>query len=185
MPPALLFDRDDTLIVDVPYLADPELVQPVPGAAALLDELRHAGVPVGVVSNQSGVASGKVTLAQLAAVNARVEQLLGPFDTWQICPHGPADGCACRKPRPGLVTAAARRLGVAPAHCVMIGDIGSDVQAALAAGARAVLVPTDKTRPAEIAHARAVARVAPDLATAVDLALAGTGSDGGREEDSR
>ncbi|MCM6772123.1 HAD family hydrolase [Nocardia sp. CDC159] len=186
MPAALLFDRDDTLIVDVPYLADPALVQPVPGAARLLAGVRAAGVPIGVVSNQSGVARGIVSPERLAAVNARVEELLGPFDTWQICPHGPADGCACRKPRPGLITAAARGLGVRPERCVMIGDIGADVRAAQAAGARAVLVPTPKTRPEEVAHARATARVAPDLATAVALALADIDPEEvGRKGDSR
>ena len=82
---------------------------------------------------------------ELAKVNARVESLLGPFDTWQICPHAPDAGCGCRKPEPGLVTAAAYELGVAPDECLMIGDIGSDVDAALTAGARAVLCP-DATR---------------------------------------
>ncbi|MFF0490296.1 D-glycero-alpha-D-manno-heptose-1,7-bisphosphate 7-phosphatase [Nocardia sp. NPDC004068] len=171
MTAALLFDRDDTLIVDVPYLSDPALVQPVPGAVELLDRLRADGIPIGVVSNQSGVARGLLTVDQLAAVNARVEELLGPFDTWQICVHAPADDCACRKPRPGLILAAARALGVDPAHCVVIGDIGADVRAALAAGADAVLVPTARTRLEEIEHARAAARVAPDLVTAVALAL--------------
>ncbi|WP_024800583.1 HAD family hydrolase [Nocardia sp. BMG51109] len=167
---ALLFDRDDTLIHDVPYLSDPALVQPIPGAVTVLAAVRAAGVPTAVVSNQSGVASGAITPERLAAVVARVDALLGPFDTWQICPHGPADGCECRKPRPGLIRAAAAALGLPPARCVVIGDIGSDVHAARAAGARAILVPTARTRPAEISHARAVAQVAPDLVTAVTLA---------------
>ncbi|MBF6359396.1 HAD family hydrolase [Nocardia farcinica] len=173
-PCAVLFDRDDTLIVDVPYLADPAGVRPVPGAAEQLNRLRAAGIRVGVVSNQSGVAAGLISPTQLAAVNARVEELLGPFDTWQVCTHGRDDGCRCRKPEPGLVIDAAAALGTVPADCVLIGDIGSDVAAAVAAGARAVLVPTAKTRPEEIAYAREVALVAPDLADAVTLALSGT-----------
>ncbi|WP_084460703.1 HAD-IIIA family hydrolase [Nocardia kruczakiae] len=171
-PPAVLFDRDDTLIIDVPYLSDPQLVEPVPGAAAELDRLRRAGVRIGVVSNQSGVGAGTITPEQLAAVTAKVEDLLGPVDTWQICPHRRDEGCECRKPQPGLVVSAAEALGTTPDRCVVIGDIGSDVEAAAAAGARAVLVPTAKTRPSEIAFAAVVAHVAPDLRTAVSLALA-------------
>jgi histidinol-phosphate phosphatase family protein len=169
---AVLFDRDGTLIVDVPYNGDPDLVVPMPGARVALDRLRAAGLRLGVVTNQSGLARGHFTAAQLAAVNQRVEALLGPFDTWQVCPHGSADACACRKPAPGLVLAAAAALGVDPSSCVVIGDIGADVGAALAAGARAVLVPTATTRSEEVAAARRTAAVAPTLLAAVELVLA-------------
>jgi histidinol-phosphate phosphatase family protein len=165
---AVLFDRDGTLVRDVPYNADPELVEPVPGAAAALARLRAAGVPTAVVSNQSGVARGLLTAEQVRAVNARVEELLGPLGPWAWCPHGPDDGCDCRKPAPGLIVRAARRLGVDPADCVVIGDIGADVDAAHAAGARAILVPTPVTRAEEVAAAD---EVAPDLAGAVDRIL--------------
>jgi len=168
---AVLFDRDGTIVHDVPYNRDPELVAPVDGAREVLDALRARGIAVGVVSNQSGIARGLITPGQLTAVNARVDALLGPFDTWQVCPHGSADGCACRKPAPGMVLAAAAALGVEPAACVVIGDIGADVGAALAAGARAVLVPTPVTRPEEIAHASEHAMVASSLREAVTLAL--------------
>ncbi len=167
-PQAVLLDRDGTLVVDVPYNGDPSLVAPVPGARAALDRLRAAGLPLAVVSNQSGVARGLLTSAQVAAVNARVAELLGPFDAVLVCEHGPDDGCACRKPRPGLVLEAARQLGVDPAACVLVGDIGSDVDAALAAGAQPVLVPTEVTRPDEVAAAPAVVA---DLAAAVDVVL--------------
>jgi HAD superfamily hydrolase (TIGR01662 family) len=166
-PRAVLFDRDGTLIKDVPYLADPRRVRPLPGVRRTLDRLRRQGVAVGVVSNQSGVARGLIHPEELAQVNARVESLLGPFDTWQVCPHAPDGGCSCRKPEPGLVTAAARELGLAPHECLLIGDIGSDVDAALAAGARAVLVPTRHTKVDEIDHAQLVAAVAPNLRSAV------------------
>jgi D-glycero-D-manno-heptose 1,7-bisphosphate phosphatase len=168
---AVLFDRDGTLVHDVPYNADPDLVAPVDDAREVLDALRSAGVRVGVVSNQSGIARGLITPAQLDAVNARVSELLGPFDTWQVCPHGSTDGCACRKPAPGLVLAAAAALGVDPSECVVVGDIGADVGAALAAGARSVLVPTPVTRSEEVEHAREHALVARDLREAVVLAL--------------
>ncbi|PYE17450.1 HAD superfamily hydrolase (TIGR01509 family) [Williamsia limnetica] len=172
-PLALLFDRDDTLIRDVPYLADPDLVEPMPGAAALLDELRAAGYRIGVVSNQSGVARGLITPDQLTAVNERVHAILGDFDTWQTCVHDDSAGCDCRKPAPGMIKAAAAELGIDTRDCVMIGDIGADVEAALSAGASAILVPTGKTRSDEIDRARERALVAPDLRSAVALATVG------------
>ena len=163
-PRAVLLDRDGTLIVDVPHNDDPALVTPVPGARRALDRLREAGVALAVVTNQSAVARGLLTHAQLAAVNRRVEELLGPLGPWFVCPHGPDDGCRCRKPAPGMVLGAARALGVRPDECAVIGDTAADVAAARAAGARGVLVPNAVTRRAEIVRAP---EVAPDLASAV------------------
>jgi HAD superfamily hydrolase (TIGR01662 family) len=170
VPAAVLFDRDGTLVHDVPYNTDLAAVRPVPGARAALDRLRDIGIPVGVVTNQSGVARGLIRPAQLERVNTRVAELLGPFQVWSICPHGENEGCGCRKPAPGLVKDAATQLGVPVDHCVVIGDTGADVTAAAAAGARGILVPTDRTLRPEI---QAAAEVAPDITTAVELALAG------------
>jgi histidinol-phosphate phosphatase family protein len=169
-PRAVLFDRDGTLVHDVPYNGDPSRVRPVAGAADVLAQLRQAGVPTAVVSNQSGIARGLITRQQVDAVNARVAELLGPLGPVFVCEHGPADGCGCRKPQPGMVLAAASALGVEPQDCVLIGDIGADVEAASAAGARSVLVPTPVTRPEEVAAAPAVAA---DLSSAVRLAFPG------------
>lgn len=170
-PLAVLLDRDDTLIVDRPYLNDPDGVRPVTGAADALERLRERGLLLAVVSNQSGVAKGLISPSELAAVNARVNALLGPFDSWQVCVHDAGDGCGCRKPEPGMVRAAAEALGVEPSRCVLVGDTGGDVQAALAADADAVLVPTERTLPQEVSHAHACARVAPTLQAAVALIL--------------
>nr|WP_232014367.1 HAD-IIIA family hydrolase [Cellulomonas fimi] len=168
---ALLLDRDGTLVHDVPYNGDPDAVRPVDGAREVLDRVRAAGIRVGLVSNQSGVARGLLTSAQVDAVNARVAALLGPFDVVRVCPHAPEDGCACRKPAPGMVLDAAAALGVAPWECAVVGDIGADLDAAVAAGARGVLVPTPSTRPAEVAAAAAVGALADDLDAAVRLVL--------------
>ena len=169
-PRAVLFDRDGTLVVDVPYNGDPALVQPVPAAAPALARLRAAGIPTAVVSNQSGVARGLLTRAQVDAVNARAAELLGDLGPVLVCEHGPEDACPCRKPQPGLVLQAAAALGVPPQDCAVVGDIGADVGAALAAGARPVLVPTPVTLPEEVAAAPEVCR---DLVEAVDLLLSG------------
>jgi D-glycero-D-manno-heptose 1,7-bisphosphate phosphatase len=136
----VLFDRDGTIVVDVPYNGDPALVQPVAGAKAALDRLRAAGLRVGVLTNQSGVGRGMISDAQMRAVNARVEELLGPFDGWFICPHAPDDDCECRKPKPKLILDAAKQWGVDPGQIVVIGDKDSDVEAARNAGAPAVKI---------------------------------------------
>ena len=168
LPAAVLFDRDGTLVHDVPYNGDPDAVRLVDGAREALELLRSLRVPTGVITNQSGIGRGLLTREQVDRVNARLETLLGPLGPWEICPHAPEDGCNCRKPAPELIRRACRRLGVDPADCVVIGDIESDVEAARAAGARAVLVPTAVTRPEEVERAPLVAR---HLVEAVQLAL--------------
>jgi D-glycero-D-manno-heptose 1,7-bisphosphate phosphatase len=135
LPCAVLFDRDETIVVDVPFNGDPKRVEPAPNARALLDRLRAAGLPLAVVSNQSGIGRGLVTAQAVDAVNRRVDELLGPFAGFFICPHAAQDGCECRKPKPKLILDAARALGVDPACCVVVGDRESDVEAARNAGA--------------------------------------------------
>jgi histidinol-phosphate phosphatase family protein len=167
-PSAVLLDRDGTLIEDVPYNGDPERIRPRPGALEALAALRAAGVRLALVSNQSGVGRGLLTLEQVDAVNRRLEELLGPVGPWLICAHAPEDECECRKPRPGLVVRALAELGVSPDRCAMIGDIGADVEAALAAGVRPVLVPTARTLRAEVL---AAPEVAGDLRAAVAMLI--------------
>jgi HAD superfamily hydrolase (TIGR01662 family) len=170
LPDLVLLDRDGTLVHDVPYNGDPALVEPIDGVRESLDRLRSLGIRTGVVTNQSGVGSGRITREQLEAVNARVEELLGPFDLWRWCPHARGEGCGCRKPAPGMVEDSCAALGVAPESTVLIGDLGADVEAARAAGAAAVLVPNAATRPEEVTEA---GHVAPTFAAAVDDVLAG------------
>jgi HAD superfamily hydrolase (TIGR01662 family) len=124
----------------VPYNGDPALVRPVEDAKASLDRLRAAGLRVGVLSNQSGVARGMITSDQVRAVNARIEELLGPFDGWYICEHGPGEDCECRKPKPKLVNDAARDWNIAPSRIALIGDKRSDIETADNAGSQGFLV---------------------------------------------
>lgn len=170
---AVLFDRDGTLVVDVPYNGSPEAVEPVPGAREAIDRLRHAGIRVGIVSNQSGIGRGLIDAEQTRAVMDRVDEVLGPFDVVVYCPHVEADGCDCRKPAPGMVVAAAQRLGVDPRRCVVVGDILADVTAGEAAGARAVLVPNEATAADEPGQAT---HVSPNLTHAVETVLAWRGA---------
>lgn len=164
----VLLDRDGTLIKDVPYNGDPDLVELMPGAVQAVARLRAAGLKLGIISNQSGIGRGLFTNEQLWAVNRRVDELLGPMDAWFICPHVPEDGCPCRKPQPGMVLAAASHWGLAVQSLAVIGDIGADIDAAEAAGCRSVLVPTAVTLQTEVARAP---QVAADLTAAVTALL--------------
>lgn len=148
-PCAVLFDRDETVVVDVPFNGDPERVEPAPNARLLLDRLRAAGLPLAIVSNQSGIGRGFVTAEQVDAVNRRVDELLGPFAGFFVCPHAPEDECECRKPKAKLILDAARALGVEPDCCVVVGDRESDVEAARNAGA----IPLKISGPAGLGEA--------------------------------
>lgn len=169
-PRAVLFDRDGTLVYDVPYNGDPAKVAPVPGAAAAIGRLRQAGIAVAVVSNQSGIGRGLLSEEQVETVNREIDAAVGPFAAWHFCPHTAADACDCRKPAPGLISRAASQLGVPPERCLMVGDIAADIQAAQAAGAAAILVPTEVTDAGDI---EAAPRVTLTISSAIDDILNG------------
>lgn len=147
--PAILLDKDGTLVPDIPYNVDPSLVTLLPGVGEGLRLLRAAGFRLVVVSNQSGVARGMFAREDLDVVAARVNDLLSPWqaaiDAFYWCPHdapraGAEPCCGCRKPLPGLITRAAGELGLDLASSWMIGDILNDVEAGHRAGCRAILV---------------------------------------------
>ncbi|KYO49592.1 HAD family hydrolase [Tistrella mobilis] len=139
-----LLDRDGTINLDTGYLADPAGFELLPGALVGLKRLVAAGFGLVVVTNQSGIARGLIRPAALEAIHERMCQLLAPhgirFDAIEICPHGPDEGCDCRKPSPGMVRRAAARLGFDPTRAVVFGDKPSDMGLARAVGAMAVLI---------------------------------------------
>jgi histidinol-phosphate phosphatase family protein len=140
---ALFVDRDGTIIEDTGYPRDPALVRPLAGAADALRDARALGFALVIVSTQSGVARGIVTPDEARRVQARVASAFEAervsFDGAYFCFHGPDEGCACRKPRPGMLLAAARDLHLDLGASIMIGDKASDVEAGLAAGCAASL----------------------------------------------
>ena len=154
---AILFDRDGTLIADDPGNCNAQAIVAMPGSAEAVRCARECGVKIGVVTNQPGIARGDITRAQVALMHERIDEMLGPFDGWFICPHAEHEGCHCRKPQPRLLLDALSAFGVGVRECVMIGDIGSDIDAARAIGMHAILVPTAITLPNEVLASPVVA----------------------------
>ncbi|MFM7539770.1 MAG: D-glycero-alpha-D-manno-heptose-1,7-bisphosphate 7-phosphatase [Planctomycetota bacterium] len=153
MPPCLILDRDGVIIEEEHYLGDPGRVRLIPGVATAIARVNALGWPVVVASNQAGVARGYFSEAQVGEVNGRVAELLSAggatVRAWYHCPHHPTEGtgayrveCACRKPAPGMLLAAARDLGLTLAHGWMVGDKLTDLQAGARAGCRTWLVRT-------------------------------------------
>jgi D-glycero-D-manno-heptose 1,7-bisphosphate phosphatase len=168
---AVFLDRDGTINAKAPegcYITSPRALRLLPGAGAAVRRLNDARVPVLVVTNQRGVALGRMTLEQVAQVNdalqLRLSRIGAMVDGFYVCPHQ-AGACACRKPLPGLLLQASRdfperRLP----NCVIIGDSEVDVEAGLAAGCAAIRLGPPGT--ASIAGV-----LCPDLAAAVDVLL--------------
>ncbi len=143
----VVFDRDGTLVDDVPYNHETSHVVARDGALAAVAGARSRGMRTAVVTNQSGIARGLLTTDQVERVNRHDDDLFGPFDAWGVCPHGPDDGCACRKPAPGLLLEVTAATGVAVSQALMVGDRAADVGAARAADMPGVLVPSPSTEP--------------------------------------
>lgn len=142
----VLLDRDGTIIVNKHYQKDPNATELLPNAREGLGLLRREGFGLVLITNQSGIGRGKLTRADLAAVNRRMIFELGGgddfFDGIYYCPHVPEDDCYCRKPRPGLVELAAYDLGFAMADCYVVGDREIDIEVGDAVGASTILVRT-------------------------------------------
>ncbi len=138
---AIFFDRDDTLIKDVPYNGEPDTVVLMPGARDACQTLKKLGYALFIISNQSGVGRGLISKEQVDAVNQRTLDLLGPglFTAVYCCFDLPDQaGESCRKPSPKMLLRAAREHGLDLAKSVMIGDKLSDVRAGKSAGCFAV-----------------------------------------------
>ncbi len=149
--PAIFLDKDGTLVENVPYNVEPDLIRLSPGALSGLEMLRRAGFKLVVVTNQSGIARGYFSEDALESVKEKLQSLLGQagvlLDGFYACPHLPegsvpryAVACACRKPAPGLYLRAAQELGIALPDSWAIGDILDDVEAGWRAGCRTVLI---------------------------------------------
>jgi len=150
---AVFLDRDDTLIHDRGYLDNVQGISLLPGVVAALKILQQAGFMLVVVSNQSGIGRGYFTAETVRAQHAHLKRLLkvdGVYLTaTEFCPHTPEDKCQCRKPQPGMLLRAARKLHLDLAHSYMVGDKISDAAAGRAAGCRTALLNDDPSDEAD------------------------------------
>lgn len=140
----VLLDRDGTLIRNVPFLHDPDKVEPLPGVIDGLLKLQGAGLRLAIVTNQQGIGLGYYTVQDFIAVNQRLLRELGAagvrISKIYFCPHSLGEQCSCRKPATGMITRAMREFGIAPEQTFLIGDSDDDMKAGADAGCQVVRV---------------------------------------------
>jgi D-glycero-D-manno-heptose 1,7-bisphosphate phosphatase len=144
-----ILDRDGTINQDSDdYIKSPQEWLPLHGALEAIARLNHAGWHVVVASNQSGLGRGLFDVAALNAIHAKLHTMLaavgGRVDAIFYCPHGPLDGCRCRKPEPGLFEQIGERYGVDLKGVPTVGDTARDLVAGTTAGCEPHLVLTGK-----------------------------------------
>lgn len=143
----VILDRDGTINHDSPdYIKSPAEWEPIAGSLEAIARMQQADYRVAVATNQSGIGRGLFDTRALFAIHDKLQRALGQvggrIDAFFFCPHKPDDGCRCRKPQPGMLLEAARRFNVAIEDVFVVGDSRKDLDAAMAAGARPVLVLT-------------------------------------------
>lgn len=181
LKPALFLDRDGTLNVEVDYLHRVEDVALVPGAGEAVAALNRRGIPVVVVTNQSGIGQGRFGWKEFEAVSARLAELLAEhgahLDATYVAPHSPRGvdeyhhpDHPDRKPNPGMLQRAAEEHGLDLSRSWMVGDKDIDLEAGLAAGCRVALVLTGYGRKMDPSRADFVSE---DVAGAIARILEG------------
>jgi D-glycero-D-manno-heptose 1,7-bisphosphate phosphatase len=174
---AAFLDRDGTIIYDVDYLRDPKEAVLIPDAGAAIARLNAGGVPVVVVTNQSGIARGLLSEADYDAVRERVDELLAAqgarIDATYVCPHHPdyTGPCDCRKPATLLYRRAASEHGFDLAQSTYIGDRWRDVAPALDLGGRGILVAGPSTPAVDLQRAQREVEVVASLSEAAKRVL--------------
>jgi D-glycero-D-manno-heptose 1,7-bisphosphate phosphatase len=149
----VVLDRDGTIVVDKHYLSSPAGLEFLPGAVQGLRALHEQGHRLVLITNQSGIGRGLLSLEQLEAIHARLRAMMreagAPLEAIYFCPHTPEEGCECRKPRSELFWRAAAELGFEASEAVVVGDKASDVDFGHRVGAATILIapkagsPTD------------------------------------------
>jgi D-glycero-D-manno-heptose 1,7-bisphosphate phosphatase len=173
--PAAFLDRDGTIIRDTVYIRDPGDVALLPDAAAAIKRLNEQSIFVAVVTNQSGIGRGLLSLDDYEAVRARIDAVLAErgarIDATYVCPHDPdvADGCDCRKPGLGMYKRAIADHGLDSKRSLFVGDRWRDVAASSALGGFPFLLDTPSTPGDDFARAsREGISIARSLSDAVD-----------------
>lgn len=180
-PQYVALDRDGTVIRYVPYLTKPEDVQLVSSAGFAIARLNRAGTRVVLVTNQSVVARGALTLESLGEIHEKVSGLLAEqdahLDAILVCPHAPKDHCQCRKPEPGLLARYLEQERLTPRNGYVVGDNVTDMELAFNIGAKPVHVQGGVHSTLEVAARYAQIPSVADLGEAVDFIL-GSSNDG-------
>lgn len=177
---AVFLDRDGTIIRDTDFVATPDEVELLPGAADAIRRLNEAGIPAVVVTNQSGIARGYFPRADYERVHDRLAELLAAsgarLDATYLCPHHPdiTGPCECRKPGTLLFRAAAKDLGLQLEGSWFIGDKLRDIEPARTLGGTGILVRSERTPAADLDRARAEYLVASSLDEAVRQVIEST-----------
>lgn len=145
----IILDRDGVINQDSDaFIKTPDEWIPIPGSLEAIARLCRAGYRMVVATNQSGLARGLFDLETLNSIHAKMEAAIrehgGRLDGIYYCPHGPDDGCSCRKPKPGMLLQIAYDLEIDLNQALAVGDSLRDLQAAEAVGAKPVLVLTGK-----------------------------------------
>ena len=171
----VILDRDGTINEDRDdFVKSADEWVPLPGALEAIARLNHAGWHTVIATNQSGLARGLLDMAALNAIHSRMNRELAAFggriDAVFFCPHGPDDGCACRKPLPGLFEKIGERYGLALSEVPSVGDSLRDLQAGVAAGSPPHLVRTGKAAGLDDAAVAALVAQAPGTVVHADLA---------------
>lgn len=175
--PALFLDRDGTINVDTIHVSRPDNVRLIPGAASAIARVNAVGMPIIVISNQSGIGRGIFTVDDYESVRVRVDELLAAAGarvlTTYYCPHNPelAPGCECRKPGPALYRQAAAEQNIDLASSWFVGDRLRDILPAKTFGGRGILVPSDTTPGGDVVAARDGFAISTSLGAAVDRIL--------------
>lgn len=175
LPQAVFLDRDGTINVErADYVKSVEELVFLDGALEAIRNLSRLNVPIVLITNQSVIGRGIVTSEQVddihAYLRACVHSADGRIDAIYLCPHRPDEGCACRKPKPGLLLAAAAELHLDLRRCVFIGDSITDLEAARAVGCQPIMVRTGRQAQVLMRHAANDASVTlvDDLPAAVE-----------------
>ena len=142
----VLVDRDGTINVERQYLAQPDQVEILPGAAEAIRQMREMGLIVVMTTNQSAVGQGMLDLRTLEQIHGRLVRLLAEagaaLDAIYFCPHRPEENCTCRKPAPGMALRAAREFQADLGALFVVGDKPCDIELGRQVGATTLLVRT-------------------------------------------
>jgi len=170
LSPAVFVDRDGTIIEDRDYCSDPNDVKVFPGVPEALRRLKSNGFKIIIITNQSGIGRGLLTLEQYRTVETEVLGQLGAnlIDATYFCPDLPGQHSICRKPAPGMIIEATREHQIDLSRSFLVGDKEIDIECAHNAGVRSIRVKTGPQRDATDSKADWIAQ---DLPAAAEIIL--------------